>query len=107
MTGQLYINGEWKDGNGELFGSFNPATFERIWEGNAASSADIDDVMEAALHQCPQRDALARRQFAGLARQGIRNFDRDFHRVSPPSLRLFTESWKPVRIWSSGACVEQ
>jgi succinylglutamic semialdehyde dehydrogenase len=48
MSGQLYINGEWKDGSGELFGSFNPATYERIWEGRAASANDVDDVMEAA-----------------------------------------------------------
>jgi succinylglutamic semialdehyde dehydrogenase len=48
MTGQLYINGEWKTGRGEMFGSFNPANFERIWEGRGASSADIEDVMEAA-----------------------------------------------------------
>jgi len=48
MTGKLYINGEWKEGGGELFGSFNPANFERIWEGRAATGVDIDNVMEAA-----------------------------------------------------------
>jgi succinylglutamic semialdehyde dehydrogenase len=48
MAGQLYINGEWKEGRGEVFASFNPADYERIWEGNAASGGDIDDILEAA-----------------------------------------------------------
>lgn len=48
MTGKLYINGQWREGSGELFGSFNPANYERIWEGRAATASDIDDVMESA-----------------------------------------------------------
>ncbi len=48
MAGKLYIGGEWKEGRGELFGSFSPHNYERIWEGKAASGQDIDDVLEAA-----------------------------------------------------------
>lgn len=48
MTGKLYIGGKWIEGGGALFGSFNPANLERIWEGRGANGKDIDDAMEAA-----------------------------------------------------------
>lgn len=48
MSGKLYIGGEWKDARGELFGSFRPSDFERLWEGRAATSEDIDEAVEAA-----------------------------------------------------------
>jgi len=48
MTGKLFINGDWRAGNGEGFDSLDPATGHVIWSGNAASSADVDAAFAAA-----------------------------------------------------------
>ena len=48
MAGSLYINGQWREGSGEFFGSFNPADYEQLWEGRAATAADIDEALSAA-----------------------------------------------------------
>lgn len=44
----LYINGEWKQGLGEVFSSLNPATFEQIWEGPCCSVEQIHATFKAA-----------------------------------------------------------
>ena len=45
---KLYINGKWQAGNGEVFSSQNPITAEIIWQGNAASSQDVDQAAQSA-----------------------------------------------------------
>lgn len=53
-----YIGGHWKPGNGDLFHSSNPATGKIIWEGNAASPAEVDAAVMAARRAFPKWDAL-------------------------------------------------
>jgi succinylglutamic semialdehyde dehydrogenase len=54
MSHDLYINGEWKKGGGIAFSSYNPATDELLWQGNAASSQDLDEALEAAQQAFPK-----------------------------------------------------
>ncbi|MGI0154224.1 succinylglutamate-semialdehyde dehydrogenase [Pseudidiomarina sp. WS423] len=44
----LFINGEWVSGEGDLFKSINPARDEIIWEGKAASAEQVDTAVLAA-----------------------------------------------------------
>ena len=48
MTKSLFINGEWREGHGDLFSSANPSDCSEIWEGHAASEADVDAAFQAA-----------------------------------------------------------
>ncbi len=43
-----FVNGLWSSGSGELFTSFNPATNEPVWEGTAATEADVAAAVDAA-----------------------------------------------------------
>ncbi len=43
-----FIGGMWFAGEGAQFASINPATGEKIWQGNAASSAQLEKAMRAA-----------------------------------------------------------
>jgi succinylglutamic semialdehyde dehydrogenase len=44
----LFINNQWKPGTGPLFASYNPANGERLWQGDAASSQDVDEAVRCA-----------------------------------------------------------
>jgi len=44
----LLIDGEWRDGAGDSFSSLNPADDSPVWEGKAASPADVDAAFKAA-----------------------------------------------------------
>ncbi|OZB03585.1 MAG: N-succinylglutamate 5-semialdehyde dehydrogenase, partial [Idiomarina sp. 34-48-12] len=44
----LYINGNWVAGEGELFKSINPARNEVIWEAKAATDEQVDAAVMAA-----------------------------------------------------------
>ncbi len=46
----LFINGEWVSGEGELFQSINPARNEVVWEGKSATEAQVDEAVMAARH---------------------------------------------------------
>jgi len=48
MSGKLYIGGNWLEGSGASFTSFNPATNEVIWQGKSAAQKDIDAAMMSA-----------------------------------------------------------
>ncbi|MHA7870742.1 MAG: succinylglutamate-semialdehyde dehydrogenase [Hyphococcus sp.] len=48
MTNKILINGEWRDGAGAEFSSFDPATGEEIWKGAAATKNDVEDAVCAA-----------------------------------------------------------
>ncbi len=45
---ELFINGTWQAGHGERFHSTNPVSQQAVWQGNAASAADVDDAINAA-----------------------------------------------------------
>jgi succinylglutamic semialdehyde dehydrogenase len=48
MKAELLIGGQWREGAGEQFASYDPATGDRIWQGRAATAADVADAMNAA-----------------------------------------------------------
>ncbi|MAP94815.1 MAG: succinylglutamate-semialdehyde dehydrogenase [Ponticaulis sp.] len=52
MSG-LYINGEWKQGSGAAFQSTDPASGDVVWEGAAATAADVTDAYSAARKAFP------------------------------------------------------
>jgi succinylglutamic semialdehyde dehydrogenase len=48
MRTELYIDGKWSPGGGELFSSHDPATGDKVWEGRAATADDVAEAMAAA-----------------------------------------------------------
>ena len=48
MSGELFIDGKWRTGQGEGLASSDPATGLTVWEGSAASAADVGDAVAAA-----------------------------------------------------------
>ncbi len=48
MTGKLFINGQWRDGEGDVFSSYDPATGATVWTGNSASKNDVGNAVKAA-----------------------------------------------------------
>src|SRR3546814_5602874 len=47
-TGQLFIDGRWRDGDGTAFDSFDPATGDSLWQGRAANREDVHDAITDA-----------------------------------------------------------
>lgn len=60
LTGQCFIGGSWRDGQGEAFHSSDPAAAETVWSGHAASAANVDAAF-----------AAAREAYPGWARQSL------------------------------------
>jgi len=54
MTNKILINGEWRDGAGAAFSSFDPATGEEIWSGASATKSDVEDAVSAARDAFPK-----------------------------------------------------
>lgn len=48
MRTELFIDGAWRQGEGEIFASHNPAAGDKIWEGRAANGDDVAEAMAAA-----------------------------------------------------------
>lgn len=48
MTNKILINGEWRDGAGASFSSFDPSTGKEIWSGASATRNDVEDAVGAA-----------------------------------------------------------
>jgi succinylglutamic semialdehyde dehydrogenase len=46
--GHLYIDGQWTEGRGDGFASFDPATEARVWRGNEASTDQVGQAVAAA-----------------------------------------------------------
>jgi len=73
IGGQCFINGAWQAGEGPAFTSLNPATGDVFWQGNEASSAQVNTAIEAAraaavewaMTPFAEREAIAQR-FAEL-----------------------------------------
>ncbi len=60
VTGNIFIDGRWITGQGELLSSMQPVTGETVWEGACASAADVDEAV-----------ASARRAFRGWRRLAV------------------------------------
>lgn len=63
LTGQCFINGDWRDGQGEAFASHDPASSETVWSGRSADADDVDAAFRAARAAFPAwaRESLASR----------------------------------------------
>ncbi|HEX6860152.1 MAG TPA: succinylglutamate-semialdehyde dehydrogenase [Caulobacteraceae bacterium] len=48
MSGGLFIGGRWREGRGEGFASFDPATGAGVWHGAAADFRDVAEAVNAA-----------------------------------------------------------
>ncbi|KPQ03124.1 succinylglutamate-semialdehyde dehydrogenase [Marinobacter sp. HL-58] len=48
LTGQLFIDGLWLEGHGEVFESLQPVTGETVWDGVSASIEDVDAAVREA-----------------------------------------------------------
>ncbi|MEQ8178528.1 MAG: aldehyde dehydrogenase family protein, partial [Amphiplicatus sp.] len=48
MTQTVFINGEWREGRGAKFQSFDPSTGEIVYEGAAATRDDVSEAVSAA-----------------------------------------------------------
>ncbi len=48
MRIENFIGGEWREGSGARFSSHDPATGDKIWEGNASTEDDVAEAMAAA-----------------------------------------------------------
>lgn len=48
MRTELYIDGEWRPGGGEVFASHDPASGDKVWEGRAATPDDVAEAMAGA-----------------------------------------------------------
>jgi succinylglutamic semialdehyde dehydrogenase len=67
-SGQLLIDGKWRDGHGPELKSLNPSTNTAIWSGRTANAADVDAAAHAARKAFPawadrpfgEREAIAR-----------------------------------------------
>ncbi len=44
----IFTNQEWKQGNGPIFSSYNPATLEVLWQGQMTTKEQIDEVVQHA-----------------------------------------------------------
>lgn len=48
LHAELFINDHWQSGHGEPFHSTNPVSLQPVWQGNAASGADVDAAVDTA-----------------------------------------------------------
>ncbi|MDB5457163.1 MAG: astD [Caulobacter sp.] len=53
MSGQLFIDGVWRDGAGAAASSFDPATGETVWRGATAWKGDVAQAVAAARRALP------------------------------------------------------
>ncbi|MFA5939181.1 MAG: succinylglutamate-semialdehyde dehydrogenase [Sinimarinibacterium sp.] len=67
LTGQLYIDGRWRQGRGDRFDRLAPHDLHRIWQGRAADAQDVDDAFRAgrgAFADWAERDVAEREAIA-------------------------------------------
>lgn len=48
MRTEIYIGGQWRQGGGESFASYDPASGDKVWDGRAADADDVAEAMAAA-----------------------------------------------------------
>ncbi len=87
MTGELYIDGRWREGRGELLVSTDPATGAQVWAGATAAGADVFEAVAAALKAFrPWADApldgrvAAVRRYKAVLEAGMPEFAADLSR---------------------------
>ncbi|MAL99186.1 MAG: succinylglutamate-semialdehyde dehydrogenase [Alteromonadaceae bacterium] len=52
LTGENFIGGEWRPGQGERLDSIQPVTGKAVWRGRAAAAADVDEAVAGARASC-------------------------------------------------------
>lgn len=66
IEGRNLIDGQWVMGNGEAFASRDPALGDTVWQGKAASRADVGRAVEAARRAFPAWSARALEERIGV-----------------------------------------
>ncbi|WP_248321932.1 succinylglutamate-semialdehyde dehydrogenase [Caballeronia sp. Sq4a] len=69
IRNQLYIGGEWQDGQGAAFASRNPASDETVWQGASASADDVDRAVSAARRAFASWSAVSFDERAAVAKR--------------------------------------
>ena len=69
MRTELYIDGAWRGGSGELFSSHDPASGDKVWEGRAATADDVSEAMAAARLAFPAWSKLPLEHRTAIARK--------------------------------------
>jgi succinylglutamic semialdehyde dehydrogenase len=96
LTGELYIDGQWRPGQSTEFLSQQTVSAEIIWQGKAASAQDVDTAVQAARDAFP---AWRRRGFAGR-RQLMETFGKQLEEHKEELAQLIgRETGKPL--WES------
>lgn len=72
----LYINGEWRDGQGATFQSFDPASGECVWEGAAATEADVTSAYNSAREAFPGWAATPLSERVAVLRRYVEELDK-------------------------------
>ena len=69
MTGDLYIDGRWRDGRGEALTSTDPATGAVVWRGATAAGTDVFEAVASAIKAFrPWADAPLEDRIAAVRR---------------------------------------
>src|SRR3546814_21168442 len=74
-TGQLFIDGRWRDGDGTAVDSFDTATGDSLWQGRAANREDVPDAFPAARHAFDAWSGPGNRQRAALLGESARSHE--------------------------------
>jgi succinylglutamic semialdehyde dehydrogenase len=65
----LYIGGEWQEGQGAAFASRNPGTDEIVWQGRSASADDVDRAITSARRAFAAWSAVSFEERVAVARR--------------------------------------
>ncbi|MDR5738670.1 MULTISPECIES: succinylglutamate-semialdehyde dehydrogenase [unclassified Caballeronia] len=69
IRNELYIGGEWQDGNGAAFASRSPASDETVWQGKSASADDVDRAVSSARRAFASWSAMTFDERVGIAKR--------------------------------------
>ncbi len=93
FSGQNYIRGTWRSGQGSEFVSENPANGDLIWQGHHSSQEDIDDAIQSAKNASKKWGSNS----VGERIQHLESFQKELSQQSEELAKLISqEVGKPV-----------
>jgi succinylglutamic semialdehyde dehydrogenase len=75
MRTEIYVDGDWRTGRGEMFASHDPATGDRVWRGRAADAEDVAEAMAAARLAFPAWSRRSTEERIAIARAFAREIE--------------------------------
>lgn len=82
-----YIDGKWVEGSGKKFTSFNPATYETIWEGKCATAQEVEAACLAARKAFPAWRKLTVQQ----RMEALRRFASELEKIQDEFAQTLSE----------------